>query len=169
MMQKLTSKSTYANEITECKVNILRILEESEKNAISSTNMLNAQTETLNEIDNKLDTIHEELTMSDKIVRNMMGFLTFFPKKIFKKVQPVYGTKKNTNTVKDTLHNPNQYTVYKDEYYDEVQEYLNRLKQRALIHREILSGHSVIIDNISKKTDNVSQNIKIIESNMRKI
>jgi len=162
------NQQSYANEITEHKVNILKILEQSEQNAISSTDMLNCQSEALKKIDSKLDSVHEELKMSDKIVRSMMGFFDFFPRKILGKDKSKNNNTSTKRTIPTTII-PNDDESHKDQYYDEVSGYLHRLKNQALTHREILSEQTIVLDNISNKTGTMSKNIKIIESNMKKI
>ena len=157
----------YSTELTECKTNILKILETTEETSNRSINILNVQTELFNKMDNNLDTIHENLSISDNLVRNMMGFFTFFPKKIKKCITNVDTSKseikrnKSNVLIDDTFH--------EDPYYDEVYSYLQRLKVQALNQKEILSIHNVAINNITQQVDKSMENIKIIESNMKKI
>jgi hypothetical protein len=155
------SVQKYTTELAGCKTNILKILEETEEKSNTSTNILNAQTEALTRIDNKLDIIQEELTISDKIVRSMMGLFTFFSKKNITKV--------GANIKKDPRCINIEYADNKDPYYNEVYGYLERLKTQAINQREILTIHNGMIDNVIQKADGSIRNIKIIESNMKKI
>lgn len=163
---------------------ILRMLDDSQNNGAKSLELLDKQYEQLERINNRHDTINENLDKSSTILGKIKYF--FFPRKVTKieKINNIPNDMSDTNNI-NNMNNINKSISIKsikpndfidktleeqiDSNIDEINIGVANLKNIALDMNFALDRDKELLDKINTKSEIVTKNMKKINKEITKL
>jgi hypothetical protein len=171
------------NEIKQKELEIIKELTRLEESSLNSTLLLQKQGEQLNKMQKDVQVINENLTVSEKIVKGMRGFVSFL----------FTGTKKAEQTIEK---NKDKFDLNKEQIKEQIIEKtyvktqeqnkekeqnkeitnldimsnnLEKIKQNVYEQKNILDVQNKTLDKINDEADKANQRIKKLNRNIKKI